>query len=552
MPTPIRPIRRQICDLMDLLFAALPIGLLIFVITKKNGLPSTVAFALAALLTYLIRIGFFETRPNLANAAILSGLLQALTPISIVFGAIFLFVALERSGAMETLRLWLDGVSRNPVAQLMIVGWSFVFLIEGASGFGTPAALAAPILVGLGFPPLRVAALCIVMNTVPTSFGAVGTSTWFGFGSLGLAESQLIEIGRKAALMHTVAALVIPVIALSLVVDWKEIRRNLLFVEFAIFASVLPMAAVATFNYEFPSVVGGVIGLLTTIFLAQRGIGLAKDEASSPSAGSRQPSEASPLPTGDVLRALTPLIATVGILLVTRIPFFGLRQLLTSEASWISISLGKLGIFSLSPSLVFQLREILGEDLHWSHALLYVPSILPFFVAAVLALLLYRCPPKVFREVANETFARLRSPVIALFGALIFVQLLKIDGERASTRILGDALATGTGGLWIYVAGFLGALGSFFSGSATISNLTFGPIQLRIAQDLGVSLTTMLAVQSVGAALGNMVAIHNIVAVCAVLGLKNQEGAILKKTIIPTLAYGIILAVLAGIAFQAA
>jgi lactate permease len=543
--------------LMELVFAALPIAFLIFVMTKKKGMPSTVAFALAALLTYLIRIAFFKTNANLAHAAILSGLLQALTPISIVFGAIFFFVALERSGAMQTLTLWLDGVSRNPVAQLIIVGWSFIFLIEGASGFGTPAALAAPILVGLGFPPLRVAVLCIVMNTVPTSFGAVGTPNWFGFGSLGLAESQLLEIGLKAALMHAVAAVIIPVIALRLVVDWKEIRRNLLFVELAIFSSVLPMAAVAAFNYEFPSVVGGAIGLLLTIFLAKHGVGLAEDNASTAglvtpgsqsTSGPRNP-EASTLHRADVLRALTPLIATVGILLVTRIPFLGLRQLLTSEANSISIPLGKLGVFSLSPSLVFQLRGILGEDLHWSHALLFVPSILPFFVAALIALMLYRCPWSVFRGVAGETFTRLRNPVIALFGALIFVQLLKIDGERASTKILGDALATGTGGLWIYVAGFLGALGSFFSGSATISNLTFGPIQLRIAQDLGVSPTTMLAVQSVGGALGNMVAIHNIVAVCAVLGLKDQEGAILKKTFLPTLAYGIILAIVAGIWF---
>jgi lactate permease len=538
---------------MDLFFAALPIGLLIFVMTKKNGLPSTVAFALAALLTYVVRIWFFKTSPNLAHAAIVSGLLQALTPISIVFGAIFFFVALEHSGAMETLRLWLNGVTRNPVAQLMIVGWSFVFLIEGASGFGTPAALAAPILVGLGFPPLRVAVLCIVMNAVPTSFGAVGTPTWFGFGSLGLSESQLLEIGLKSALMHAAAALVIPVIALGFVVDWKVIRRNLLFAEVAILASVLPMAAVAAFNYEFPSVAGGMIGLLTTIFLARRGIGLAKDEANAAGSVARSSqsispqSETSPLHGSDVLRALAPLLATVGILLLTRIPFLGLRQLLTSEAKWVLIPLGPVGEFSLSPSLVFQLRGILGEDLHWSHALLYVPSILPFFVAAALALVLYRCPPSVFGTVAKETFARLRNPVIALFGALIFVQLLKIDGERASTRILGDALAAGAGGSWIYFAGFLGALGSFFSGSNTISNLTFGPIQLRIAQDLGVSSTTMLALQTVGAALGNMVAIHNIVAVCAVLGLKNQEGNILKKTFIPTLAYGIILAALAGI-----
>ncbi len=533
-------------ELMDIVLAALPIAFLIFVMTKKNPLPSTIAFTLAALLTYGIRIWFFRTSLNLAHAAVINGLLSALTPISIVFGAIFFFVALERSGAMQTLSQWLDGVSRNPVAQLMIVGWSFIFLIEGASGFGTPAALAAPVLVGLGFPPLRVAVLCLAMNTVPTSFGAVGTPTWFGFGSLGLAESQLLEVGLKSAILHSVAALVIPVIGLRFVVDWKTIRHNLLFVELSVLASVLPMIAVATFSYEFPSVAGGMIGLLTTIFLARRGIGLAKQDSNP------QTPEAGPLRASDVLRALTPLLATVGILLVSRIPALGLRQLLTSEAAWVSVRFGHLGLFLLSPSLVFQLRGILGEDLNWSHALLYVPSILPFFVAAALALLLYRCPPSVFGEVAKETVARLRNPVIALFGALVFVQLLSIGGDRASTRILGDALAVGTGDLWIYFAGFLGALGSFFSGSATISNLTFGPIQLRIAQDLGVSPTTMLAAQTVGAALGNMVAVHNIVAVCAVLGLKNQEGVILKMTFVPTLVYGIILAALAGILFALA
>ncbi|MBV9272953.1 MAG: L-lactate permease [Verrucomicrobia bacterium] len=539
---------------MDLFFAAVPIAFLIFVMTKKNGLPSTVAFALASVLTYLVRIWYFKTSLNLANAAVVNGVLQALTPISIVFGAILFFVALERSGAMGTLRQWLDGVSANPVAQLMIVGWSFIFLIEGASGFGTPAALAAPILVGLGFPPLRVAVLCIIMNAVPTSFGAVGTPTWFGLGGLGLAESQLLEIGLKAALMHLVAALVIPVIALRFVIDWKQIRRNLLFVELAVLASVLPMVAVAAFNYEFPSVAGGIVGLLTTIFLARSGIGLAKKEASAAGvaapnsrSASQQSSETNAVSSGDVLRALTPLLATVGILLLTRIPFFGLRQLLNSEAEWVSIRLGPLGVFSLSPSLVFQLRTILGEDLHWSYALLYVPFIFPFFVAAALALTLYRRPLSVFRGVLKETCGRILKPVIALFGALIFVQLLTIDGPRASTRILGDALAGGTGDLWIYFAAFLGALGSFFSGSNTISNLTFGPIQLRIAQDLGLSSTMMLALQTVGAAMGNMLAIHNIVAVCAVLGLKNEEGAILKKTFIPALVYGIILAGLAGL-----
>src|SRR5262245_30687268 len=107
---------------MHLFFVDVPTAFLIFVMTNRYGLPSTVAFALAALLTYLVRISYSKTNPNLAHAAVVNGLLQALTPISIVFGAILFFVALERSGAMATLGLWLDGVSQNRVAQLMIVG----------------------------------------------------------------------------------------------------------------------------------------------------------------------------------------------------------------------------------------------------------------------------------------------------------------------------------------------------------------------------------------------------------------------------------------------
>ena len=109
---------------------------------------------------------------------------------------------MEKTGAMNVLRRWLGNISPNPVAQLMIIGWAFAFMIEGASGFGTPAAIAAPLLVGLGFKPLQVAILTLIMNSVPVSFGAVGTPTWFGFGTLigngAISDSELSDIGRYA------------------------------------------------------------------------------------------------------------------------------------------------------------------------------------------------------------------------------------------------------------------------------------------------------------------------------------------------------------------
>ncbi len=251
---------------MELVFAALPIGFLIFVMTKKKGMPSTVAFALAALLTYTIRIAFFKTNVNLAHAAILSGLLQALTPISIVFGATFFFVALQRSGAMQT-----DALVRR----------------------------------------------CFAQSNRP---------------------------------------------------------------------------------------------------VAKHGVDLAEDKASiaglrtpgSQSTNGPQHPEGATLHRSDVLRALTPLTSTVGILLATRIPFLGLRQFLTFEAGSISIPFGKLGVFSRSPSLLS--FSSCGESLAKTFTnrtpfCLFRPSF-RFFVAAVVALMLYRCPLNVFLAVAGETFTR--------------------------------------------------------------------------------------------------------------------------------------------------
>lgn len=244
---------------MDLFLAALPIVFLIVVMTKPNPLPATVAFSLAAALAFTVRLSYFRTAFPLLSAAVISGLLDALTPISIVFGAIFFFVALEKSGTMDVLQEWLREISSNPVAQLMLVGWAFVFLIEGACGFGTPAALAAPMLVGLGFPAMRVALLCIIFNATPTAFGAVGTPMWFGFELLELPQSELIDIGVKTAVLQSIAALIIPVVALRFVVDWGVIRRNLGFIYLSLLSCVVPMLAVAWTNYEFPAVIGGVV-----------------------------------------------------------------------------------------------------------------------------------------------------------------------------------------------------------------------------------------------------------------------------------------------------
>jgi lactate permease len=330
------------------------------------------------------------------------------------------------------------------------------------------------------------------------------------------------------------------VVSLRFVVDWGAIQRNLGFIYLSILSCVVPMLAVAWANYEFPAVVGGVVGLSATILLARFGIGLERREP----AKERQ----APLISAPVLVALTPLIVTIAILLVTRIPVLGLRGVLTSPAPNLSLSLGAFGELTVSPTLVVQLRNILGQGLNWSHAVLYVPSIIPFFITAALAFLLFRSPAGTASVAMRETVARVGKPVIALFGALAFVNLLMVGGDRLHDDSRACAFERHRRRLKI-LCSVPRRAGQFFSGSTTISNLTFGAIQASIAQDIGMDPGTLLALQSAGAAMGNMICIHNIVAARAVLALANVEGEILKEAFPPVILYGITLAAAAALLF---
>ncbi|MBE0502827.1 MAG: L-lactate permease [Desulfuromonadales bacterium] len=530
---------------MPVLLSLFPIVFLIYLMTKKKSVPSFRALPIVAVILYLLKLGYFGADVNLVNASVISGLLTALIPISIVWGAIFFFKTMEYTGAMDIIRTWLNGVTTNKVAQAMIVGWAFAFLIEGASGFGTPAAIAAPILVGLGFPAVRVAMLCLIMNSVPVHFGAVGTPGWFGLGQLpGIGHEQLLDIGFRAAIIHSVAALVIPVIALTFALSFKEVKKNILFVYLSILSTMIPYLIAARFDYEFPSVVAGTVGLICSVVIAKQGIGLVREE------GGKGPNSIS-MPA--LVKASFPLWGTVIILLLTRIKQIGIKPLLTGSNTWIEASLGTLGDFSLSSSLVITLKNIFGTDTDWKYQLLYVPSLVPFILISIITFFMFKAKKEAVSRTVSESFLQMQKPVIALLAALVFVKLLmlKTPGVEANTILIGKALADTMGAQWQFFASYLGALGAFFSGSNTVSNLTFGGIQLAIAKDLGLHTNTILAMQSVGGGMGNMVCINNIVAVCSVLGLSAQEGFIMKRTVVPMLIYGVIAGIVGYILSQA-
>ena len=518
---------------MDFFLAVLPIAILVWVMTKKQPWPSHVVLPFAAGLVYFIILTYFHHDPNLVNATVVNGALSALTPISIIWGAILLSQTMRRSGAEHIVSQWLNSMSPNPVAQLMIVGWAFAFMIEGSSGFGTPAAIAAPLLVGLGFEPLRVAILTLIMNSVPVSFGAVGTPMWFGFGPLALSPSEMLSVSWRAALVQGVAALFVPVMALRFVVGWGQIRSNLGYIYLSILSCVVPYILLARFNYEFPALVGGALGLGLSTFMARRQLGLATDAP-------RQDPTFTPPDRQQVLQAFTPYLLLIAILVVTRLRVLPFRAWLNAESPAWTLDLGSLGQFSASVALVLKLDSIFGTSSNWSYNALFVPALIPFVAVVLLSLPILKINRPMMAEIVANTTHRLKNAAITLVGALIMVHLMMVGGDRAKTAIIGRAFAGSVGRAWPFFAPWLGALGGFFAGSATISNLTFGGIQDSIARTLGLDRTSIVALQSVGGAMGSMVSINNIIAVGCIIGLVNQDGYILKRTSIPLLAYGLV------------
>ncbi len=522
-------------ELLPALIAFAPVVILVALMTKKPGMPAHYALPLAAFLTYAVKLIYFQSDPNAVNAAVVAGMLNAWTPILIIWGAVLLFKTMEHSGSMDRVRNWLNGITGNRVAQLMIIAWAFAFLIEGVSGFGTPAALAAPLLVGLGFPPVRAAIVCLIMNSVPVSFGAVGTPTWFGFGKLGLTPEQLLEVGRKTSQIHFCAALVIPVIALLFAVPWREIKKNIVFVYLSILSCTVPYFILARFSFEFPSLIGGLTGVIISALLAARGIGLANSNEKRTAGDAPQ--------SRGIIPASFPIWGSVLLLTITRIKQLKIKGLLTDQSPSWTCKLGSFADLTLTPSCVISLKNIFGTTQSWCLKALFVPSIIPFFVISGITMMLMKLSRKTVAAILHDTYTRMRAPIVALMGALAMVNMLMEGGNNSCTAIIGRCFAQLSGRNWQYFASCLGAVGAFFSGSNTLSNLTFGGIQASIANSLGLDLTTILALQSVGGAMGNMVCINNIVAVCSILGIYAQEGFIIKRTIIPLLIYAAIAAI---------
>ncbi|MEE1622715.1 L-lactate permease [Zafaria sp. J156] len=487
-------------------------------------------------------------------AASLEGLIVAGTMLYIVFGALLLLSTLSAGGAMSAIRAGFNNISPDRRIQAIIIGWLFGSFIEGASGFGTPAAVVAPLLLAMGFPAMAAVMVGLVIQSTPVSFGAVGTPILIGVNQglggdpavaerinvLGLTMPEYVNsIGFQVAAIHAIVGLLIPLMMVCMLTGFfgpdRRFRDGLAVWPFAIYASLamtVPSILTARFlGPEFPSLFGGLIGLALVMLTSSRGFLMPKDtfDFGPRSAWSeRWMGTLDPTKAVDTSFHMSPLRAWA--------PYILMGSLLVA-----SRAIPELKTFLTG--LAMPVTDILGTGISTGIQPFYLPGFV-LILASVFAFVLHRMKRQEILRAVKVSAGQLAGTAVALLFALPLVRILIQSGPELNSSglssmpvTLAEGAAAVSGGSWPLIAPWIGALGAFVAGSNTVSNLTFSQFQFSTGAQIGVPPELVVAAQAVGGAGGNPISIHNIVAASATVGLLGREGDLLRQTIFVTTYY---------------
>ena len=520
--------------------------------------PARIAMPLVYVAAAAIALMAWQVPVVQVVAASIQGLFITFDILFIIFGAILLLNTLKHSGAIQAIKAGFSNISPDRRIQVVIIVWLFGSFIEGASGFGTPAAVAAPLLVAIGFPAMAAVMLGMMVQSTPVTFGAAGTPIIVGvrgglenpeltaaLAGAGLTFVDYLDaITVRVALLHAIAGTVMPLLMVMMMTrffgrnrSWTEGLSILPFALFGGVAFTVPYLLTGMFlGPEFPSLLGSLVGLALVTTAARKGFLVPRDSWDRESWDFAPPAEWPAAWMGKLevsldslnsrgampfWRAWAPYLLVALLLVCTRLP-----QL--PFGGWLK-------------SLSLAWPNILGTDISAATTPLYLPGAI-FVVVVLLTAFMHRMDRRELAAAFKDSSAILLGAGFVLLFTVPMVRIYINSGVNdlglSSMPIaMAEWVAINVGQVWPLFAPSIGALGAFIAGSNTVSNLMFALFQHGVAENLAISGAMVVALQAVGAAAGNMIAIHNVVAASATVGLLGQEGATLRRTVLPTLYY---------------
>ncbi|KRG81574.1 MULTISPECIES: L-lactate permease [Stenotrophomonas] len=521
------------------LIALLPIAFFfvaLAVLRMKGWLAGTLTVAIALGVALL----FYRMPPLQALGAALYGFVYGLWPIAwIILGAVFLYKVSVRTGQFDIIRASILSVTADQRLQMLMVGFAFGAFLEGAAGFGAPVAITAALLVGLGFKPLYAAGLCLIANTAPVAFGAMGIPIIVAGQVTGL---DAFEIGQMAGRQLPFLTLVVLFWIMAIMDGWRGIRETWPAVLVA--GGAFALAQYLTSNFlgpELPDITASLASLVClTLFLRRwqpRRI-FRFDDAGD--AGAATPVVEVPrYSAGRIIRAWSPfLILTALVTLWSIKPFKALFAAGGPLQHWVL----KLPVPGLDGQ-VSKMPPIVDAPTAYDAVYKFdwfSATGTSILLAALIAIVVLRMPARAALSTFGETVRELRTPIYSIGMVLAFAFIANYSGLSATLAL---ALAH-TGDAFTFFSPFLGWLGVFLTGSDTSSNALFSALQATTAQQIGVSDVLLVAANTTGGVTGKMISPQSIAIACAAVGLAGREADLFRFTIKHSLAFTVMVGVI--------
>jgi L-lactate permease len=522
------------------LIALIPI-IFFFLALAVFRLKGSVAGTITVVLALLVSLFAYQVPVAIAFASMIYGFFYGLWPIAwIIIGAVFLYKISVKTGQFNIIRSSILSITEDQRLQMLLVGFAFGTFLEGAAGFGAPVAITAALLVGLGFKPLYAAGLCLIVNTAPVAFGAMGIPIIVAGQVSGVDTMEISQmVGRQLPFMVPIVLFWI----MGIMDGWRGIKETWPAVIVA--GGSFAIAQYLTSNFvgpELPDITAAIASLVTLTILLKywkpKHIFRFSDQDTSIDEN-LEAQKQQKYSIGQIAKAWSPfMILTVMVTIWSVKPF---KDLFTKDGALhdLVISIKVPYLHQLVQKMPPVVPEIKNYDaifkFDWFSA-----TGTAIFIAAVITILFLKMKPKEAVVTFGETLNELKTPIYSIGMVLAFAFIANYSGMSATLAL---ALAH-TGKAFTFFSPFLGWVGVFLTGSDTSANALFGALQATTARQIGVPEVLLVAANTSGGVTGKMISPQSIAIACAAVGLVGKESDLFRFTVKHSIVFTIMMGIL--------
>ncbi|EOO34962.1 hypothetical protein S3E15_05199 [Bacillus mycoides] len=488
-----------------------------------------VAGFITVVLTILVALFAYKMPFTMAMAATGYGFLYGLWPIAwIIIMSVFLYKISVKTGQFDVIRTSVLSITNDHRLLVILIGFSFGAFLEGAAGFGAPVAITAALLAGLGLNPLYAAGLCLIANTAPVAFGAMGIPITVAGQVTGIDPHK---IGQMAGHQLPFLSLFVPFFIVFLMDGFKGVKQTwpALFVAGSSFA--ITQFITATFlGPELPDITSALVSLVSlSLFLKvwqPKEIYQTKQANSEVAAATTTTTTTTSMPkltVGKVVKAWSPFIILTVMVVIWSQSFF---KALFAPGGALESLVFKFEVPSLH-NLVMKAEPIVNKPTPYEAILkldILSATGTAILIACIISIFILKMSAKDAVATFKETLNELKMPILSIGFVLGFAFIANYSGLSSTLAL---ALA-GTGGLFPFFSPFLGWIGVFLTGSDTSANALFSNLQAITAQQVGVSEVLLVAANTTGGVTGKMISPQSIAIACAAVGLAGKESDLFR------------------------